>query len=110
MTEKGYKGGLMSRVCNKYSRKKYVISTAQEIGQDYWTSTIFPGILFGLLPKLSKKMYTVVRNSKESAHDVHSKMKELAFNLPENEWFEKMPNPQPEEGWSPDAKKKLGEM
>lgn len=110
MTEKGYKGGLVSRVRNKYSHKKYVISTAQEVGQDYWTTTVFPGILFGFLPNFSKKMFTVVRNSKEDAHNVHWEVKEIVLDSSENEWFEKMPNPQPQEGWSSDAKKKLGEI
>lgn len=110
MTEKGYQGGLVSRVCNKYSHKKYVISSAQEVGQDYWTTTVFPGILFGFFPNLSKKIFTVVRNSKKDTHEVHWNVKEIVLNIPEDEWFEKMPNPQPQEGWSPDAKKKLGEI
>lgn len=107
MTEKGYRDGLVSRVRNAHSGKKYVVSTAQEIGQDYWTTTVFPGILFGFLPNLSKNMFTIVRNSKEDAHEIHWGIKELVLNAPESEWFEKMPNPKPPEGWSPNAKKKL---
>lgn len=107
MTEKGYKGGLVSRVKNKYSGKKYVISTAQEIGMDYWTTTIFPGILFGLFPNFSKKIFTVVRNNKEDAHAVHWEIKEMVINALEDGWLEKLPNPIPPEGWSEDAKKKL---
>jgi len=110
MTEKGYKGGLVSRVRNVHSGKKYVVSTAQEVGQDYWTTTVFPGILFGFLPNLSKKMFTIVRNNKEVAHEVHWEVKEMVLNTHESEWFEKMPNPEPLGGWSPDAKRKLGEI
>lgn len=109
MTEKGYKGGLVSRIQNKISGKKYVVSTAQEIGQDYWTTTIFPAILFGFLPNLSKKMLTIVRNNKEAAHEVHASIKDMVLNSSENEWFEKMPNPEPPEGWSSDARKKFRE-
>jgi hypothetical protein len=109
MTEKGYKSGLVSRVRNKNSGKKYVISTAQEIGQDYWTTTVFPAILFGFLPSLSKKIFTIVRNNMEAAHETHWSIKELILNSSENEWFEKMPNPEPPEGWSTDAKKKFRE-
>jgi|SRR3989338_1038804 len=109
MTEKGYKGGLVSRIRNKNSGKKYVVSTAQEIGQDYWTTTVFPGILFGFLPNLSKKMFTIVRNNQADAHEVHWGVKEMVLNFLESEWFEKMPNPEPPEGWSSDAKKKFRE-
>ncbi|MFA5239067.1 MAG: hypothetical protein WC476_05075 [Phycisphaerae bacterium] len=109
MTEKGYKGGLVSRVKNKYSGKRYVISTAQEIGMDYWATVLFPGILFGLLPALTKKIFTVVRNNKEDAHLVHRKIKEIVINTPESNWLTEWPVPEPPEGWSEDAKKKLEE-
>src|SRR3989338_6298791 len=110
MTEKGYKGGLVSKARNQHSSKKYVVSTAQEIGQDYWTTTVFPSIFFGFLPNLSRPMFTIARNNKKDAHAVHWKVKEIVLNLPESSWFDEMPNPQPPEGWSPDAKKKLGEV
>lgn len=110
MTEKGYKGGLVSRVRNIHSRKRYVVSTAQEIGLDYWTTSVFPGILFGLLPSLTRKIFTIVRNSKEEAHAAHWETKQMVLNTPEEDWFQKMPNPEPSEGWSADAKRKLGEL
>jgi len=65
MTEKGYKGGLVSRVRNAHSGKKYVVSTAQEIGQDYWTTTVFPTVLFGFLPNLSKKDFPLACYSRK---------------------------------------------
>ena len=107
MTEKGYKGGLVSRVSNKSSGKKYVVSTAQEIGQDYWTTTVFPAVLFGFFPDLSKQIFTIVRNNKEDAHNVHWDVKEMVLNSAEDEWLLKMPNPEPPDGWSVDAKSKL---
>lgn len=55
-------------------------------------------------------MFTIVRNDKEAVHEVHWNVKEMVLNSPESEWFEKMPNPEPPEGWSSDAKKKLGEI
>ena len=107
MTEKGYRGGLVSRVLNKISGKRYVISTAQEIGMDYWTTAIFPTILFGLLPRLTKAIFSIVRNNKDDAHKVHWMVKDIVQDSVESEWFEKIPNPQPEEGWSLDAVEKL---
>lgn len=114
MTEKGYKGGLVSKVKNKHSGKRYVISTALEIGKDYWTIVVFPGILFGILPVLSKKILTIVRNNKEDAHAVHWSIKEIVTNKSESDWFNELPDSQPPEGWSEDAektfKKKLGHI
>jgi len=107
MTEKGYKGGLVSRVRNKISGKRYVISTAQEIGMDYWTTAVFPTMLFGLLPRLTKAIFSIVRNNKDDAHKVHWMVKDIVQDSVESEWFEKIPNPQPEEGWSLDAVEKL---
>jgi len=109
MTEKGYKGGLVSRVKNKYSGKRYTVSTAQEIGMDYWTTVILPSVLFGLLPLFSKKIFTVVRNNKEDAHAVHWEVKEMVINVPEPDWLTRLPNPEPPDGWSKDAEAKLKE-
>ena len=111
MTEKGYKGGLVSRVINKHSGKKYIISTAQEIGKDYWSSVVAPSRFFGLWMDFKKRL-TWIRNSKEEAHKVHYKLKEVVANIPEREWPEYVPNPKPPNGYSKDAKetfkRKLG--
>jgi len=107
MTERGYKDGLVSRVKNPYSRKRYVISTAQEIGRDYWTTVVFPGILFGLFPVLTKKIFAIVRNNKKDAHAIHWIVKSLVMSLPESVWLTNTPNPEPPEGWSEGAKKIL---
>ena len=67
MTEKGYKGGLVSRVINKHSGKKYIVSTAQEIGKDYWSSIVAPSrfLVYGQILKkdshglgIAKKRHT----------------------------------------------------
>ncbi len=107
MTEKGYRGGLVSRAQNQHSGKRYIISTAQEIGTDYWTTVVFPGILFGILPVFSKKIFTVVRNNKEDANTVHWKIKEMVMDRPESAWLTELPNPQPPEGYSEDEKRIL---
>ena len=109
MTEEGYKGGLVSRVKNKTSGKKYVISTAQEIRQDYWSIVVFPAIMFGLLPNISKKILVLIRNNKDSAHQIHWEIKNLVLNYPENEWLEKIPSPEPPDGYSVGAREKLKE-
>jgi hypothetical protein len=109
MTEKGYKDGLVSRVRNKHSGKRYVVSTAQEIGQDYWSTVIFPGIFLGFFPKISEAIFSFIRNNKNDAHVVHWQIKEMTKNELESEWFEKMPSPEPPGGFSDGAKKILGE-
>lgn len=108
MTEKGYAGGLVSRVKNKHSGKKYVISTAQEIGKDYWTVVVAPSKFLGLWMDFSKRI-TWIRNSMNDAHEVHHKLKEIVANLPEDEWKETAPNPKPPEGYSKDARQTLEE-
>lgn len=107
MTEQGYKGGLMSRVKNVHSNKKYTISTAQELGKDYWTSVVFPNVFFGLFPNFTKTLYSIVRNNREDSHNVHIELKEVVGNLPESEWFVSMPQPLPDQGLTQDAKSTL---
>lgn len=107
MTEKGYKGGLVSRILNKPTGRKFMISTAQEIGKNYWTSNIFQTFLFGFIPNFTKSELTIVRNSKDEAHVVHSKLKELAANHQPEDWMMKAPKPLPPDGLSPDAKEVL---
>lgn len=100
MSEKGYRGGLVSRIKNKYSSKKYLISTAQEIGKEYWSTSILPTVLFGLIPLVNKCIYTVIWNKKEDALNAHNKIKEIVSNIPENDWLADFPNPNPDEGLS----------
>lgn len=104
MTEKGYKGGLVSRIRNQFSGKKYMISTAQEIGKSYWASAILRLQFLGLWPDLFHPLYTIIRNNKEAAHDVHASLKKMVATIPEENWLESIPDPEPEEGFSDDAK------
>lgn len=102
MTEEGYKGGLVSRVQNKHSGKRYTVSTAQEIGKDYWTTGVLK-IKLLFFADFFHPLFTIVRNNKEDAHKVHWAVKELVIDTPENEWLELAPQPAPIEGYSKDA-------
>lgn len=111
MTEKGYRGGLVSRIINQHSGKKYMISTAQEIGRDYWSTVIMNSKFFGLWADVYHPLYTFIRNNNENAYSVHVTLKKIVETIPEKEWLELFPNPSPPEGYSEDAKgilKKLG--
>lgn len=46
-------GGQISEVMNIHSRKLYMISTAPEIGQDYWPTAVIPIVERRFLPDLS---------------------------------------------------------
>lgn len=107
MTEKGFKGGLVSRIRNKHSHKKYMISTAQEIGRDYWSSVIMNSKFFGLWGDIFHRLYTFIRNNKEDAYGVHTTLKKIVETIPEKEWLELFPSPSPPEGYSEDAKRIL---
>lgn len=112
MTEKGYRGGLVSRIRNQHSGKRYMISTAQEIGRDYWSTVILKSKFFGLWGDIFHPLYTFIRNSKEDAYEVHAILKKIVETVAENEWLESFPRPRPTEGYSERAKeilkKKLG--
>ena len=110
MTEKGYKGGLVSRVRNQQSGKKYMISTAQEIGRNYWSSVIMNSKFFSLWVDFYHPLYTFVRNNKEDACSVHAILKKIIETIPEKEWLELFPDPNPPEGYSEDAKRILGKL
>jgi len=111
MTEKGYKGGLVSRITNKHSGKKYIISTAQEVGKDYWSTVVARSKFLGLWMDFKNRL-TWIRNNREEAHKVHYELKDMVENIPEREWLDRAPNPAPPEGYSKDAeetlKRKLG--
>jgi len=112
MGERGYKEGLISRVKNKHSGKRYIVSTVQEAGEDYWTTAIFPTCLGGLCPATFKPVLVWTRNTKEEAHKIHWKIKEIVIEEPEQRWIEISPCPIPPNGYTEGAKrvfkKKLG--
>lgn len=110
MTEKGYRGGLVSRIKNQQSGKKYMISTAQEIGKDYWSIVIMNSKFFGLWADFYHRLCTFIRNNKEDAYGVHATLKRIVETVPEKEWLESFPEPKPPEGYSEDAKRILGKL
>ena len=110
MTEKGYKGGIVSRIRNQQSGKRYMISTAQEIGRDYWSTVIMNSKFFGLWGDFYHPLYTFIRNNKKDAHGVHATLKKVIETILEEEWFDSFPSPSPPEGYSEDAKTILGKL
>jgi hypothetical protein len=108
-------GGLISEVMNVHSRKLYMVSTAPELGQDYWTTAVLPVVqrkaLFGLLksnvPDVYHQIVTFIRNSMEEAHQVHVEVRHVVMFVTEEEWFGSFPRPAPSDGYSPGARHKL---
>jgi hypothetical protein len=108
-------GGQISEVMNIHSRKVYIVSTAPELGQDYWSTVVIPIIvrkrLFGLvkknIPDLHHKFASFIRNSIKEAHQVHAEVRHIVTSVAETEWFDNFPSPIPPEGYSEDARRKL---
>jgi hypothetical protein len=111
----GIKGGLVSEVMNIHSRKLYLISTAPEIDQDYWTTALVPvvekKVLFGLInkkvPDVHHSIAAFIRNNKQDAHEVHIKVRYVVTSISEDFWFENFPSPEPPDGYSIGALRKL---
>ena len=106
MTEQGYKGGLVSKFRDPEGTK-YMISTCQEIGHDYWTIGLISYIFFGMIPNGLKPMLVFVRNNKEDAHEIHAELKEIVTKYPKSEWPALLPRALPPEGLTKDAQEKL---
>jgi|TARA_B100001964_G_C13855925_1_gene432274 hypothetical protein len=108
-------GGQISEVMNVHSRKLYMVSTAPEIGQDYWSTAVLPVVekktLFGLgkknVPDAYHPIVSFIRNSKEDAHLVHAEARHVVISISEDDWFEHFPSAEPPDGSSEGAKKKL---
>lgn len=108
-------GGLISEVMNIHSRKLYMVSTAPEIGQDYWSTAVLPVIqrkaLFGLLksnmPDVYHQIVAFIRNNMADAHAVHAQVRHVVISVPEDDWFESFPSPAPPQGPSEGARIKL---
>jgi hypothetical protein len=95
----------------------YVVSTAPEPGQDYWTIGVLPVIekrgFFGrhrAKVDLRHPIARLVRNNKEDAHSVHAEVRHIVANLREAEWFDAFPSPKPPEGYSAGARARLSAM
>lgn len=108
-------GGQISEVMNIHSRKLYTVSTAPEIGQDYWSTAVLPMVerrfLFGLfkrnVPDVYHQLVSFIRNGMKDAHEVHAQVRHVVTSVPEDEWFDNFPSPAPPEGYSEGARKKL---
>ena len=113
----GLPGGLISEVKNVHSNKVYIVSTAPEIGQDYWTIAIMPTTVetrwFGLwtrwVPDLYHQIAAIIRNTMKEAHDVHAVVQHIVTMTPEADWLDSFPPPAPPDGYSPGARRKLRE-
>jgi hypothetical protein len=108
-------GGQISEVMNIHSRKLYMVSTAPEIGQDYWSTAVFPVVdrrfLFGLIrrnvPDFHHQLVSFIRNSMKDAHEVHAQVRGVVEFFPENEWLNNFPSLSPSDGYSKGARKKV---
>ena len=111
-------GGQISEVMNIHSRKLYLVSTAPEIGQDYWSTAVLPVIernfLFGLIrrnvPDPYHQLMSFIRNGIKDAHEVHAQVRHVVTSIPEDGWSDNFPSPKPLDGYSEGAKKKLREL
>lgn len=110
-------GGQISEVMNIHSRKLYVVSTAPEIGQDYWSTAVIPVVerirLFGLIkrnvPDVYHQLVSFVRNGIKDAHEVHAQVGHVVSSIAEDEWFDNFSSTTPPDGYSVGARKKLRE-
>lgn len=108
-------GGVISEVMNVHSRKLYMVSTAPEIGQDYWSTAVMAMIqrkrLFGLItsnvPDAYHQLASFIRNSMEEAHAAHAQVRHVVTSVAEDEWWDSFPRPMPPDGYSEGARAKL---
>lgn len=107
-------GGQISEIMNIHSRRHYIVSTAPEIGQDYWTTGVISILeresALGLLkrePNIENPIVVFIRNNKQDAYQVHAEVRHIVLSLPEDDWFTSFPSPRPPEGYSEGARRKL---
>jgi len=114
-TPGGIPGGVVSEIMNVYTHQCYVVSTAPELGQDYWVTALIPVVerkaLFGLLrksvPDITHQIATWVRNCREEAYQVHGWVREVVTSEKKEEWFDQFPRPGPPDGYSEGARRRL---
>jgi len=114
----GLLGGVVSEVMNVHSQKLYMVSTAPEIGQDYWSTSVIPinqrKVLFGLFkfnsPDFYHQLVSFIRNSKADAYAVHAEVRHIVTSISEAQWFDSFPSPKPPDGYSEGARRKLKDM
>lgn len=108
-------GALVSEVRNVHSNRMFVVSTALEIGQDYWTTAVFPVLSerrwFGLSSRstvdAANPVLLIIRNTQQSAEDAHSAVKAVVALHAQDQWENGLPSREPPDGWSPGARAKL---
>jgi hypothetical protein len=108
-------GGVVSEVRNLHSQRLYVVSTAPELGQDYWSTAVFPAVqekrFWGLSSRsvvdVTHPIISIIRNAKAEAHEAHAQVRQIVSTEPESTWLELLPNAEPPDGWSPGAEARL---
>lgn len=111
----GLPGGLISEVKNIQSGRVYFVSTAPEIGQDYWTTAILPSVqkkrFFGLVTiwqaDIGNQIVAIIRNTMKEAHEVHAQVQQVITITTEDDWLTSIPSPAPPDGYSKGARQKL---
>ena len=108
-------GGVISEVINIHSGKLYMVSTAPELDQDYWSTSVLPitqrKAFFGLIksntPDVYHQIVSFIRNTMADAHTVHAQVRHVVTSVREDDWFESFPSPAPPDGYSDGARNKL---
>ena len=111
----GRTGGLVTDIINVRSGTTYMVSTAKEIGGNYWsTGVLFVNekkFLFGIikfnLPNIKCPIAVFIRNNINDAHQVHEQVIYVVEYKEEDSWLQAFPRPAPPDGWTDDAKKKI---
>ena len=111
-------GGVISEVQNLDSQRTYLISTAPEIGEDFWTTGLYPIVerrwFFGLIKRKCIEFQCQIaawqRNSQYEAYRVHGEVRGIVIFLSEADWFDTFPRPVPPDGYSDRAKARLRQV
>jgi hypothetical protein len=106
---------MVSDMRNLHSQRVYVVSTAPEQGQDFWTTAVLPTVekrrFFGLSTRTEVDVYhpiiNIIRNNRDDALQAHVLVRNIVLNWPEDKWFDAWPSPRPPQGYSPGARAKM---
>jgi len=111
----GRAGGLVTDIINVHSGNTYMVSTAKEVRQNYWSTGVLSvnkkKFLFGIikfdLPNIRHPLAVFIRNNIHDAHQVHEQVINVVEYEEEEDWWQAFPWPAPPDDWTDDAKKKL---
>jgi hypothetical protein len=92
-----------------------MISTAPEIGEDYWSTAVIPimqqkrifGFLTRNIPDVHHQIASFIRNSMQDAHRAHAEVRHVVTSVSEDQWWNSFPRPTPPDGFSTGAREKL---